>query len=232
MVDNKDKAGVRAPPALNPEQLALTQPWKDFVSLGLIQAITAKFTPGGTQVSVDISDSIPDAKIRTGLAPGVAKQIIIASGLAPQKGNKNGNGKKKEEPLPARSLCAKDVEKAANFVRRLKDVSNKIGPSTALGRIGSLKMHIDGVVTFEEWWAKAGSSERIALVTDKKHIDALDESESQKLKELIANVSESPFRGPFPDNSLDNEKKEEVKKTAPKPTAAAPSKGKQPVGKK
>jgi len=231
MVDTKDKA-VRAPPALNPEQMALVQPWKDFVSLGLITAIKAEFTPGGTRIAIDISESIQDAVTRTGLAPGVAKQLIIASGLAPQKG-KNKGEKKKEEPLPARTLCGKDLEKASDFARRLKAVATKLGPSTALGRIGSLKMHIDNATSFEQWWRLSKPEEKSRLVMDKKHIDSLTEEESQKLSTLIE-ASESPFRGPFPDNSSNESEEKAVPQKAPsKQSAPAPSgKGKEKIAKK
>jgi hypothetical protein len=214
-----NKAAGRPSAALNPEQLLIVQPWKDFLSRGLIKTLKVEFTPGGTMVNVTLADHVKvDENVsRDGMPPGVAKQIILDSGLIPQKGR--GQGKKKEEPLPIRSLCAKDAEDVSKLEERIKQVANKLGPSTALGRIGSKQLHIDGTTSFEEWWTKASPDSKSKLVMDQKHFDSMTTEQVKVILDKLGAIK-SPFRGSFPEQSVDDSKEEE---TTPKKAEAGPS---------
>jgi hypothetical protein len=222
----------RPSPALNPEQLLIVQPWKDYLSRGLIKTIKVEFTPGGTMVNVILADHVKTAEgiPRDIMPPGVAKQIILDSGLIP-KGK--GQGKKQEEPLPVRSLCAKDAEDGSKLEERIKQVANKLGPSTALGRIGSKQLHIDGAKSFEEWWTKASSDWKSKLVMDQKHFDSMSPGQVKVILDKLGAIK-SPFRGSFPEQSVDDSKEEETNKkisegeagpaSVKKPRAKAPPK--------
>jgi len=144
---NANKTGVRMAPALNPEQMALTQPWKDYVSRGLITELSAVFTPMGTMITIKVAESlpIPEGMSREAMAPGAAKAAIEASGLIPKKGKGQGN-KTKEDPLPKKSLCKKDFEGDSKHMQsRLTEVIKNLGGATIAGRIGSLNFSLKGL---------------------------------------------------------------------------------------
>lgn len=213
----KSMNAVKAPSALNPEQLALTQPWKDFVSRGLVTEITVKFTPGGTHVVIALSEKIPikDSLLdRKTLPPGLAKQIVLDSGLLPKKG-KSSNPGSKEEALPVRSICAKDVENSNTLEARIRAVAGKLGSSTALGRINSKKLHIQGVKTFQEWWSSASPEHKVQLVIDEKHLKSLTGEQLVILNEKLQSM-ESPFRGPLPQPTSDDSAEEKENKEGEK----------------
>lgn len=207
MSKNGNEGAARAPPALNPEQLALVQPWKDFISRGLISELVARWTPGGTNVSISLGAHVPvpEGTGRTELPPGMARQFILDSGLAPQKGKGPKNKETKGQPLPARSLCGDDAEDVDKLEARIKAVAMKLGSSVALGRIGSMQMNMHGSQTFEDWWSKASGDQKVKLVMDEKHWKGLSESSATIILSKLEEMP-SPFHGPLPLKSLESDK--------------------------
>lgn len=232
MGDN-DRRAPRAPPALNPEQLGLTQPWKDFVSRGLITSLEVGFTPGGTNVAISLSDQVPvpEGTSRDKLPPGMAKQYILDSGLASLKKRGQGNKETGGQPLPVRSLCAADADDVGKLDARIKAVAMKLGSSVALGRIGSLKMMIDGVQSFEDWWSRAKPDNKVKLVMDDKHWKTLTSEQASIILGKLEHMS-SPFRGPLPIKSEIDEKKAEGKNEGEAPTKSKDKGKSKPSSKK
>jgi hypothetical protein len=192
--DGRPKGAVRAPAALNPEQMALVQPWKDLVLKGLVAKLTAEFTPGGTLVHVDLADhvAVPDGTGRKGLAPGIAKDLLDRAGFAVTRGQKSSN--QKEQPLPARSLSAKDLEKLDEFEKRARSVANAIGSTSAVGRVGSYRLEVEGATTLLQWWDGADPQMRLKLLMDKRHYESLSDDQVAIISDRIKGLS-CPFRG-------------------------------------
>jgi len=202
------------PPALDPERTAIVQPWRDFISRGLVEELTTTFKPGGMTVSVTLAEEVPlptGQKARKNLPPGRAKEIILASGLVPKpsgRGRAGAPSKEATQPLPKRSLCMEDFSDNEKLLARAKEVAKAIGGASAAGRIGSLNLMIEGCNTFDSWWLKADPEDRIRLLSDQKHYDQFGTSEKRK-GELI---QKSPFRGSVPtpkEEGRDNEEEEE-----------------------
>jgi len=207
-MDNKQAA--RAPPALNPEQVALVQPWKDWLSRGLVTKINLVMTPTGLTCHVNLAEHVPIPKEskHEGLPPGLAREYVNNSGLA-KKANKVG-GVEQVQPLPARSLDVRDIEKPETLEKRIVEVARKLTSTTAIGRIASRKMNIEGCTTFEQWWSKAASSWKARLVMDENKITALSEEHKKVLYGKIGAMN-SPFRGPLSSNALGNQTRSEKK---------------------
>lgn len=223
---NGNNAVVRQPPALDPERMAVVQPWRDFLSRGLILEINAKFTPTGTTISLRVPDSLklPEGVDRNQVPPGLVKSAIQDSGLVPKRGKSAGSGNAVEQPMPARSLCDRDVVDVSKLPARISSVSEKIGPTAAAGRIGSLKLYIEGLDTFEKWWAAAPSDSKVRLLTDEKHYKGL----SADAKGVISSyLRECPFRGSVPTPSEEEEADEPEKSEKPKAPSQVKGKAKQ-----
>lgn len=190
----------RAPPALDPERVGLTQPYKDFVSKGWIIKITLEILPSGTSCKCELGGQVdvPEGQSRKDLGPGQAKQLIIDSGLwSPgQRGKKSGSGKNETE-LPKRSLCVKDFEGTtdAKLLARIQSVAKEIGSEKAKGRIGSLRLMIAGSDTFDKWWTAASSEDKVRLLTDKKQYDQLQAAFRARVGVVC---SQCPFQGTVP----------------------------------
>jgi len=188
---------VRPPPALDPERMGLVQPWKEFVSRGWVKELNSTFTPTGTNIVVTLSDEIDKNAVK--IAPGLAKQIIIDSGKwSPRATGKGIKDSKKTEPArPKKSLIKKDFEDGAEKVKeRALAVAKALGSTTAKGRIGSQKLMIEEVDTFEGWWKVAPASAKIKLFTDKKHLESLDKDDIANFGKLMN--GKCPFRGSVP----------------------------------
>jgi len=204
-----DKKAARAPAALNPEQLALTQPWKDYLSRGLITAITAVFTPTGSSIKMTVSSSIklPDGVDAGEVPPGIVRQALADAGFSKKK----KVASKESAPLPTRSLCVRDLEDMGKLDSRIKSVANAIGSSSAAGRIGSMQLYIDGCDDFSDWWSKAKPSDKARLLMDQKNFDGMTTDQ----KTLIASKlsGDCPFRGsvPTPATEKDTGSQEEKK---------------------
>lgn len=219
-------------PALNPEQMALTQPWKDYVSRGLITELSAVFTPMGTMITIKVAESlpIPEGMSREAMAPGAAKAAIEASGLIPKKGKGQGN-KTKEDPLPKKSLCKKDFEGDSKHMQsRLTEVIKNLGGATIAGRIGSLKLFVEGATNISDWWKGTDPVNRVRVLCDQKNFDLLDPADVAKLGKVIGD-SKQLFRADFtvPSPSQEEEKEEPApnkKGKEPKPPKQKESKGK------
>jgi hypothetical protein len=201
------------PAALNPELMALVQPWRDFVSQGLITAINAVFTPGGTNVTVTVSDSVklPEGTVRGPLAPGVAKEAIFRMGLGKKK---NKSTSSNDQPLPIRSLCIKDAEEEdkKKVLSRILDVVKAVGPTVAAGRIGSLRIYVEGCDTFEKWWKKSDPSMKVRLLSTEKHFKALSEEHISRIGEVLP--EKSPFLGSVPTPQEEEQKSSETKESS------------------
>jgi len=91
----------------------------------------------------------------------------------------------------------------AKFEARLKSVADKIGASAAAGRIGSLKLYIEGADTFDKWWSAAPRESKLRLLCDERHLKAMTSDQRSTL--LAAVPASSPFRGPVPTPSEEEE---------------------------
>jgi hypothetical protein len=200
--------------------MALVQPWRDFISRGLVETLSVEFKPGGMTVSVTLADEVPlpDGQKARKIPPGRAKEIIMASGLAPKPGGRGRVATSKEaaQPLPKRSLCTEDFEDNNTFLERVKAVAKAIGSASASGRIGSLGLAVSGLSTFEEWWEEASPDTRVRLLTDQKHYEQLSSSQKKK-GELI---QRSPFRGTVPTPKEEGHPEEEEEEEKPSPTSS------------
>jgi len=183
------------PPALDPENPGLTQPWKDFSSKGWIQDITIKKTPFGWNMTCQVAASVNTEAAGKDIALGVAKQLIVDAGLWTPKGPKAKAGKDSENPLPKKSLVKDDFKDPGKLASRAAEVASALRDTTARGRIGSLKLMLEGVDTFEEWWRKAPPSSKVRLLMDEKHFKQLTDTEHLRFSEVVVSC---PFRGAVP----------------------------------
>jgi len=210
MANNSSAKGAKPrgpPPALNPESCALVQPYKDFVGKGFISKITVEFSPMGNTVHCCVKDSL--------LKSGETKDSIIAIGDAKlriidaklwtpkEKGGKAKDGDSNAFVSPKKSLCKEDFSlNKEQLSKRVLEVSKALGDTVARGRIGSLKLMIDGAATFDDWWKGAAPAEKTRLLSDKKHHDTFSEADHLLIGGL---VSKSPFRGVVPVPSKEDE---------------------------
>jgi hypothetical protein len=219
---NKANGSRAPPPALNPESCALVQPYKDFVGRGFISNITVEFTPLGVKVGCRIEKSLLNDGETTDTIIAVvdAKNRIINKGLwTPGRPGVNKPSATKDL-LPQKSICKDDFKGTDDEVKaRILAVAKNIGDTTARGRIGSLKMMIEGVDTFENWWKGASASEKSRLLSDKKHHDTFSDADHIRLANL-ARIC--PFRGTVPTLNQ-NEEEEESEAGEPASTALVPS---------
>lgn len=194
----------RAPPAaLNPDAPGLTQPFKDFVSRGLV-SIKVEFGPMGTKIG-----GTPYGLIRkegesdsTLLPLGEIKSRIEEAGVSNQRPRANGKKTTAKQPLPTRSLCKQDFESGeANLLHRIRAVGNSIGSDVARARILTAKANASGYESFDEWWIHANHDQRSLVLVDRKHAEEIGQSMSM-LTELDI---QCPFRG-----SLGQEKNEKA----------------------
>jgi hypothetical protein len=208
----QSNAAKRAPPpALNPESMALVQPWKDFVSKGYITELNVQFKPMGTTISCRVLPSLlKEGEGMADIAVGDAKQRIIAAGLWTPKVKEKGGDKKKGDLLPLKTLVKRDFEEKdkTKFAARVKAVAEALGDTTARGRIGSLKLMAEGVDTFEKWWRAASPGHKTRLLTDAKHYKEFTREDSAA---VAAAIPECPFRGPVPAPAPEEEDEGETK---------------------
>jgi hypothetical protein len=204
-------------PALDPERMALTQPWRDYVSRGAILEMNAKFTPGGTQISVRLAQTIPvpEGIDRSSVPPGIAKQIIRSSGLFENQKAGGQKNPQKEQPFPTKSLCDRDFEEphVKRLQHRIAEIASAIGGTAAAGRIGSLKLYFEGADNFKKWWGKAPLKSKVALLTNKKNFDLLTPDQIALIEENLP--EQSPFRGavPTPTEERDDEAPPQAEKS-------------------
>lgn len=151
----------------------------------------------GTTIQVMVSPEISNESAGVAMAPGAAKDLIIAAGKWAPKGPKSAEDKKKKEnSLPTRSLVKSDLEKSdEQLVARVLEVSKALGDTKARGRIGSLGMMRDGVKTFNHWWKEASPASKTRLITDEKHFKDLTPEDKLRIAKL---VPKCPFRGDVP----------------------------------
>jgi hypothetical protein len=208
------------PPALNPEVCAVVQPYKDFIGRGYISKMTIVFTPMGNNVSCTVQASLlKDGETADKLiSVGDAKQRIIDAKLWAPKGKEGG--KETKDLLPKKSLCKEDFSGTTDDVllKRANAVAKALGDTTARGRIGSLKLMIEGVDTFEKWWVNSAPSEKSRLLADKKHHDGFSDADHLRLSSLMVVC---PFRGPVPASSQEEAEEPEVKAAPPPATSKA-----------
>jgi len=214
------------PPALNPENCALVQPYRDFVGRGFIRELRVKFTPLGIEVGVTLkSDLLKSGETdETLVAVADAKQRIIDAKLW-TPGNR---GKEKatttENARPKKSLIKEDFQDSdEKLAARALAVASANTDTTARGRIGSLKMMIEGVDTFEQWWSEAAPSEKSRLLADKRHHEMFTDEDHIRLDSVLVRC---PFRGSVPTPPKEEEEE------APPTKKASPSSSQALVPKK
>jgi hypothetical protein len=195
--DSKKSAIGKVPPALDPERLALTQPWRDYLSRGLISSIKVEFTPTSTSLIMQVSPAVklPDGVDRTCVPAGIAKQSIRDSNLLPMREGK-AKGADKEQPLPSRSLTVRDLEDDKKLEVRIAAVAKELGSTSVAGRIGSLQLYIEGADTFEGWWALATPLAKMQIFVQKRYQSGFDAKQLAALAAKLPSVC--PFRGTVP----------------------------------
>jgi hypothetical protein len=215
MASNKEtqsatKTSRAPPPALDPERCGLTQPWKEFVAKGYVTSLKVEFNPMGTNIFVHVNASLQKETETdtTKIALGEAKERIIAAKLWAPKGAKSKTGDKKDGiNLPKKSLVKGDFSGTAETLKaRALAVAKALGDTTARGRIGSLKLMLEGVDTFEKWWVDAPDSSKSRLLMDAKHHNDLTSDDHSSLARVLVG---SPFRGSVPTPSEDGEEEDE-----------------------
>lgn len=233
--NNTSMRGGKLPPALNPEQPALTQPWRDFVSRGFITSIEVKFTGNSTNVAFGVGPlvRVPEGLPREGLPAGMAKHYIIESNLWSPKGIKQKTGSQKESvQLPKKSLVTRDLKAAETSDEDLRirasAVAEALTDTVARGRIGSLKFMRKGVDTFEKWWRGAPAEMKTRLLMDQKHHAAASQSDHIRFAEVVTTC---PFRGPVPTPSEEEEEVEEKPRNGKAIANGAPSSPPKPAKK-
>jgi hypothetical protein len=200
------------PPALNLESPALVQPFKEYVSKGLV-TVKVTFSPMGCTV-----ECIPQGAIRregegetTVLPYGVIRERIEESGLASNSKKRTG-GRTQVQPQPLKSLCLEDFEDGNNerLKLRIRQVATALGPDVARSRIMTHKINSAGHDDFESWWSAADFSHRARLLVDERHAKKIG---SENLKRLASLDYPCPFRGPLSNPQAETSKeKTEVPK--------------------
>lgn len=197
------------PPALNPESCALVQPWKDFISKGYITQLTVEYKPMGVTVFCRVNASLQkEGEGPADIPVGDAKERIIAANLwTPRGKEKGGNDKKTFDSLPLKSLVKRDFDEKdpKKFSARVLAVAKALGDTTARGRIGSLKMMIEGIDTFEKWWSDAKPAAKARLLSDAKHFK---EFSREEIVQIAQSLIECPFRGSVPTPTPEEEEEE------------------------
>lgn len=202
---NENARNTRAPPAMDLERPSLTQPWRSFLSAGLILGVTIEMTPTGTNIICKVDAARLGLKEEL-VAAGIARQAIIDKGLW-TPGKPGGKKSDIKQELPKKSICKKDFEgNDSSLLNRARSVANTIGDTTARGRVGSMGLARKGKATFEDWWNGAGGKRKARLLTDKKHYETLSDEDLARFDKVL---SECPFRGAVP--PLEEEAKEEPK---------------------
>jgi len=195
---NKNGKANRAapPPALSPEMPGLVQPYKDFVQRGWI-TLTVRFTAMETSIVVRVTETVDKEKSKIDISAAQAKQLIIEKGLwTPREKSKPSSKKDVESHRPSRSLTADDFNDGDEKVlARTLAIAKLQTDTVARGRIGSLKLMLDGADTFKNWWAVASSENKLRLFTDKKHLEGIAKPMQLRFGGI---VKECPFRGPIP----------------------------------
>lgn len=181
--------GRALPPALNVEMPALTQPFKDYVSRGLVE-IHISFSAMGNTVRCRALGPIRKDGDAEFLPYGEIKRRVEESNLVKPKGNTKKNSNR--QPAPLKSLCEDDFKGSDEFlVQRIRAVATALGHDVARARIMTHRLNEDGHGTFEEWWSSSGPEQRALLLMDKKHHDKVG-TNITKLNELSYPC---PFRG-------------------------------------
>jgi len=187
------RAGRAPPSALSVESPALTQPFKDYVSRGLVE-LRVTFNPMGTQIACNPLGAIRKAgeDETTSLPWGEIKKRIEDANLNRQKKSNAGKGGQ-NQALPLKSLSLRDFEGSdENLLQRIRAVATAIGPDVARSRIMTHKLNASGHDSFEVWWTSAGKLDRAALLMDKKHAE---ETGEEKISKLVDLSYPCPFRG-------------------------------------
>jgi hypothetical protein len=195
------KQQPRQTQAFDPGRPGLLQPWKDYVSRGLI-SVHAEFMPTGTTVFCKllgaVADKCPSGFDVTRVPMGVARETIQTLGL--DKGSKPKKGEKaavKQPPRPIRNLQMDELKGNNNLLKsRISSVAKAIQGSVAYGRISSLGLLKEGVSSFESWWELATGLERLSTMIGKKDYEASPEEDQKEAVKYFETLN-CPFRGPL-----------------------------------
>lgn len=194
------------PPALNIESPALTQPFKEFVSRGLVK-ISVTFSPMGTNVQCNPLGLLREVgeDANTWLPYGVIKQRVEEKNLGHKGKTRGAKSTSNKQPLPLKSLTEEDFAGSdEKLLQRIRAVATAIGYDVAKSRVMTHKLNAYGHDDFEDWWASSLAHERALLLMDNKHIERVNDGIS-KLKSLDIPC---PFRGSLPPPKKENEGKE------------------------
>jgi hypothetical protein len=196
----KDKrSGAQRAAALDPRAPLLVQPFKRLVEEGFIKELNVSFTPTGVtatgvpdtrMIAVKDSGLVKDQKYPLGLLASIADQgdLIPIGGKKKKK-----NNAVVEQPLPSKSLCARDWEfkDPSEFVARAIAVADASTGATLVGRVRSADLFGgDHTISFQKWWETASPYDRAVSLTLKKYRDELSTEQIQSLQTLRC-----PFRG-------------------------------------
>jgi len=201
------------PPALNPESPALVQPWKDFVQRGWISSLKVEFTPVGQRMICSLGEAVV-GKPNGDVSLGQAKEAIMKAGLWSPKGTRAQGSIKKEQARPAKSLVKADfADGPLKLAERTRAVAQALTDTTARGRIGSLKLFVEGADSFEKWWSASPNNNKVRLFVDQKRYKELNQSDFDLFGQ---SVSECPFRGSVPTPTEEEDDPAPAPSTPPK----------------
>lgn len=181
--------------ALDPLRPGLLQPWKDYVTRGLI-TIKVEFSPTGTLV---FCTALRDLAIPEGIDPeriplGIARECIKAANLDGSNKGKKG-GQQKAPPKPLRNLRVDEFnEDTETLTARIRAVAQRIAGNTAYGRISSQNLLKEGVTDFQSWWDASTARERAMVFILAKDIETADSDTLSRIDEVFRS-SRCPFRG-------------------------------------
>lgn len=224
------RSGAKAPPALDPRNPALVQPFKRLVEEGFIRSIKIEFTPSGFTCG-GVPDqrmiALPDSALQEGreYPLGILSALADKHNLIPLKGKagKKATGDTKSQPLPAKTLVKEDLSKTPQeLMARAIAVAKACGGASLVGRVRTSGAFNGKVtITFKQWWDSATAVDRVkALVIPSK----LKEFTSEDISRFSGPMP-CPFRGiaefrVHEDN--DEEEEEEVGEPKVRPAPSSP----------
>jgi len=145
---------------------------------------------------VSVSADVNKGKPLENISAGKARELIINSGLWTPRGTKTKSDAK-EPARPKKSLIKDDFLDGPEKVKeRALAIAKVLTSTVAKGRIGSLKLMIEGMNTFDKWWKHAPPSAKIKLFADAKHIATFEAGMDHSFAEAMGD--NCPFRGSVP----------------------------------
>jgi hypothetical protein len=168
------------------------------VEEGFITSLVVTFTPNGFS-----AEGVPDARVSgvegSGLTTGQPSplgQILSAAdkgNLIPKKTKGKTSGKAQVQPLPLKTLVAKDFEGTTDeqLLARMRVVASDSNGGTLIGRVRSAGRYVASVtLSYQDWWNRANANDRALSLCQHKELVKLTDAQKQRLR-----GKPCPFRG-------------------------------------